>query len=215
MSNDYEDNQYEHPGYGDDEYRDQYADPESGEPQESHYHVTSSQQVVASAIDEPRPRASVGELQDMVDDLIAHLHEAKAMPLSSSVLVDREQFLVMLERLRAELPDELRAARWMVREREAFIARTNEKAQDIIDKAKAESQRLVSESHIVAEAVEEANILVRRAEGEARRLRLEAEDDIERGLERVENLLSELLGKVHYSRDELHRARPKPPEVPL
>lgn len=163
----------------------------------------------------PRNRATVGELQDMVDDLIAHVHEAKAMPLSSSVLVDREQFLVMLDRLRAELPDELRAARWMVREREAFIARTNERAEDIIDKAKVESQRLVSDSHIVAEAVEEANILVRRAEGESRRLRLEAEDEIERALERMENLLSELLGKVHYAREELHRARPKPPEVPL
>ncbi|MGH8911668.1 MAG: hypothetical protein ACRDVD_04080 [Acidimicrobiia bacterium] len=179
------------------------------------YRQVSSRQVVAAAIEEPRPRASVGELQDMVDDLIAHLHAAKTMPLSSSVLVDREQFLVMLERLRSELPDELRAARWMVREREAFIARTNEKAEDIVDKAKLESVRLVDESHIVAEAVEEANILVRRAEGESRRLRLEAEDDIERGLERVEDLLSELLGKVHFSREELHRARPKPPEVPL
>ncbi|MFP3915920.1 MAG: hypothetical protein ACLFWM_13660 [Actinomycetota bacterium] len=168
-----------------------------------------------TAAEAARTRPSVGELQDIVEDLIAHLHEAKAMPLSSSVLVDREQFLVMLEKLRAELPDELRAARWMVREREAFIARTNEKAQEIIDKAKTESRRLVSESNIVAEAVEEANILVRRAEGEARRLRLEAEDEIERSLERVENLLSELLGKVHYSREELHKARPKPPEVPL
>ena len=197
------------PHAGDDgEYAADDDEPES-------YREVSSRQVVAAAIEEPRPRASVGELQDMVDDLIAHLHAAKTMPLSSSVLVDREQFLVMLERLRSELPDELRAARWMVREREAFIARTNEKAEDIVDKAKLESARLVDESHIVAEAVEEANILVRRAEGESRRLRLEAEDDIERGLERVEDLLSELLGKVHFSREELHRARPKPPEVPL
>lgn len=170
---------------------------------------------VGGGVGVPRPRASVGELQDMVDDLVAHIHAAKAMPLSSNVLVDREQFLVMLERLRNELPDELRAARWMVREREAFIARTNEKAQDIIDKARVEAGRLVSESNIVAEAVEEANILVRRAEGEVRRLRLEAEDEIERSLERVENLLSELLGRVHFSREELHRSRPKPPEVPL
>lgn len=194
------------------------AVPGGGDESERHevgYRPQSSQEVVASSMDQPQPRTSVGELQDIVDDLIAHFQAAKAMPLSSNVLVDREQFLVMLERLRTELPDELRAARWMVREREAFIARTNEKAQAIIDRAKTESQRLVSESHIVAEAVEEANVLVRRAEGEARRLRLEAEDDIERSLERVENLLSELLGKIHYSREELHRARPKPPDVPL
>lgn len=221
MSNDYGGSIPEDPYADEDDYAgDTFVDDDSDyvegdEAGDDTYRTIPSQEVVASAIDEPRPRASVGELQDMVDDLVAHLHEAKTMPLSSSVLVDRAQFLVMLERLRSELPDELRAARWMVREREAFIARTNEKAQNIIDKAKSEALRLVSESNIVAEAVEEANILVRRAEGEARRLRLEAEDDIERGLERVENLLSELLGKVHYSRDELHRARPKPPEVPL
>lgn len=209
-----------------DEFGDRSHDLYDGDPDDSlldrdgehapaSYRTVSSQAVVSQAIDEPRPRTSVGELQDMVDDLIAHLHEAKTMPLSSSVLVDREQFLVILERLRAELPDELRAARWMVREREAFIARTNEKAEDIIDKAKIEAARLVSDSNIVAEAVEEANILVRRAEGESRRLRLEAEDEIERSLVRAENLLSELLGKVHYAREELHSARPKPPEVPL
>ena len=62
------------------------------------------------AAPDPRPRATVGELQDMVDDMIAHLEAAKSMPLSSNVLVDRESFLDMLYRLRAELPDELRAA---------------------------------------------------------------------------------------------------------
>ncbi|HSM43679.1 MAG TPA: hypothetical protein VK969_01540, partial [Acidimicrobiia bacterium] len=122
------------------------------------------------------------DILDIVDDLIVHLHEAKMMPLSSNVLVEREVFLTKLETLRASLPDELRAARWMVREREAFISRTNEKAREIVDNARKEADALVAESNIVAEAVEEANILVRRAEGDARRLRLETEDDIERQL---------------------------------
>jgi hypothetical protein len=163
---------------------------------------------------DPRPRAGVGELQDMVDDMIAQLESAKSMPLSANVLVDREAFLDMLYRLRTELPDELRAARWMVREREAFIARTNERAHEIIERAKAESARLVSESYVLAEAVEEANILVRRAEGEARRLRLESEDELERELESVEHLMAELIRRIHGARAELHEARPAPPEVP-
>lgn len=163
---------------------------------------------------DPRPRSTVGELQDMVDEMIAHLEAAKSMPLSSNVLVDREAFLDMLYRLRAELPDELRAARWMVREREAFIARTNERAHEIIERAQNESRRLVSESYVLAEAVEEANILVRRAEGEARRLRLEAEDDLERELESVEHLMADLIKRIHSARAELHEARPPSPEVP-
>lgn len=160
-------------------------------------------------------RAETSDILDIIDDLMVHLHEAKAVPLSANALVDRDEFLGKLERLRASLPDELRAARWMVREREAFISRTNEKAREIIDKARKEADNLVSESNIRAEAVEEANILVRRAEGEARRLRLEAEDDIEKGLQKMEALLSALTDRVQGARDELHQARPKSPDVPV
>lgn len=165
--------------------------------------------------DRTTTRSSVGELQDMIDVMIVHLEGAKSMPLSTNVLVDKEHFLSMLHRMREELPDELRAARWMVREREAFVARTNERAQEIIDRAKSESKRLVSESYVLAEAVEEANILVRRAEGEARLMRLEAEDEMEAQLEKLESLLASLLTKVHASRAELHEARPASPEPPI
>lgn len=155
------------------------------------------------------------DIIDIIDEVTVQLHEAKTMPLSSNALVDRDALLALLERLRASLPDELRAARWMVREREAFIARTNEKAREIIDKARAETEEMVSDSNIVAEAVEEANLLVRRAEGEARRLRLEAEDDIERKLQRLESVLTEVREQVQEARTELHQARPKPPDVPV
>ena len=163
---------------------------------------------------DPRPRSTV-ELMDVIDEMVAHLEMAKSMPLSTNVLVDREFMMDALARLKEELPDELRAARWMVREREAFIARTNERAHDIIERAKTESRRLVSESYVLAEAVEEANVLVRRAEGEARRIRLEAEDEIERALEKVESLMADLLTRVHGAREELHQARPAPDQPPI
>ena len=89
---------------------------------------TTTETVPADPVEMPN-RTELGDLQDMVDDLIVFLHEAKSVPLSGNAIVDREQFLSLLERIRAGLPDELRAARWMVREREAFISRTNEKAR--------------------------------------------------------------------------------------
>ncbi len=176
---------------------------------------TDPQVIVEDRVESPATPPELEDLLDIVDDLIVHLHEAKMMPLSSNALVDREVFLTKLETLRASLPDELRAARWMVREREAFISRTNEKAREIIDKARQEADALVAESNIVAEAVEEANILVRRAEGDSRRLRLEAEDDIERKLQKLDHLLADLTSQVQGSRAEFHQARPKPPDVPV
>lgn len=152
---------------------------------------------------------------ELIESLIAEVQEAKSVPLSGNVIMDREMLIDQLQKLQVILPDELRAARWMVREREAFIARTNEKARDILDKAQTESRRLVGDTYVLGEAVEEANLLVRRAEGDARRMRLESEDDIDSHLTRVETLLTELLGRVHYARDEFHKARPKPPEPPI
>lgn len=150
----------------------------------------------------------LGELQELVDELILAVEGARNVPLSSSVMLDRTQLLDMLYRLRDELPDELRAARWMVREREAFVARTNEKAREMLDRARQRSEQLVSESYIVKEAVEEANSLVRRAEAEATRTRLEAEDFSEQIYEQAEAVLSELLAQTRRARSDLHQARP-------
>ena len=150
----------------------------------------------------------LGELQELVDDLILAVEGARNVPLSSSVMLDRTQLLDMLYRLRDELPDELRAARWMMREREAFVARTNEKAREMLDRARQRSEQLVSESYIVKEAVEEANALVRRAEAEATRTRLEAEDYSEQAYEQTESVLADLLAQVRRARSDLHQARP-------
>ena len=152
---------------------------------------------------------------ELIESIIAEVQEAKSVPLSGNILIDRDWITERLQKLQADLPNELRAARWMVREREAFIARTNERAKEIMDRAQSESRRMVSDNHILSEAVEEANILVRRAEGDARRLRLESEDEIDGHLSRIETLLTELLGRVHFARDEFHKARPKSPLPPL
>ena len=37
----------------------------------------------------PESRAELSDLQDTVDDLIVHLHEAKNVPLSGNAMVDR------------------------------------------------------------------------------------------------------------------------------
>lgn len=156
-----------------------------------------------------------GAMLELIDDLITAVEGAKSVPLSGNVMLDREEILSMLRKLRDELPEELRAARWMVRERAAFVARTNEKAKELLDEARARSSEMVSESYIVKEAVQEANALVRNAETEGRRLRLEGEDFAESRLAEAETLLAELLQEVRDSREVLHEARQPPAEPPI
>jgi len=164
--------------------------------------------------DQPAPPLP-GKVLDMLEQLMIDVENARQVPLSNSVMVSQEEMLDNLSRIQKELPEELRAARWMVREREAYIARTNETARGVFAEAKKRSDELVSESYIVQEAVEEANALVRNAEGEARRIRLESEDFAERHLAEAEQVLGELLRYVREARAELHQALPPAPDPPI
>jgi hypothetical protein len=170
-------------------------------------------------VEEPRheqaPPPLPGRVLDMIEQLMIDIENARHVPLSNNVMVGQEEMLDTLSRIQQELPEELRAARWMVREREAYIARTNETARGVIAEAKKRSDELVSESYIVQEAVEEANTLVRNAEAEARRIRLESEDFAERHLAEAETVLGELLRYVREARAELHQALPPAPEPPI
>ena len=156
----------------------------------------------------PASIPTVGELQNLVSELIMAVSEAKAIPASGKVIIDREQILQTLEIMQDRLPEEMKTARWMVREQKRFVARTNEQARDVLQKAHKEAERLVSDTNIIAEATEEANILVRNAEGAARRIRLEAEDYTDDRLERLEAVLVRVLDQVRSMRIELHQARP-------
>ena len=166
------------------------------------------------------------DVRASLDQLIVEVEAVKNVPLSNSVMLPREEFIERMRSIRATvdrmlgeavagLPEELRAARWMVREREAYIARTNESAREMIARAKQHSEELVSESYIVAEAVEEANTLVRNAEKKSERIRLEAEDAAERSLSEAETVLGELLRYVHESRAALHEPLPPADDVPI
>ena len=156
-----------------------------------------------------------GEILDVIETLIIEVEEARPVPLSGNVMLNRDEFVDKLRALQEALPEELRAARWMVRQRETYIARTNEKAREVLGKAQDRSKELVSDHYVVEEAVEEANRLVRNAEKESERIRLEAEDFAERYLGESEGVLAEALRYVQESRAALHESLPPSPEPPI
>src|SRR5207249_1242689 len=53
------------------------------------------------------------DLESRLDWIIQTVAEARSMPLSASVVVNREELLGLLNDLKAALPRELKQARWM------------------------------------------------------------------------------------------------------
>ena len=58
-------------------------------------------------------------LIDRLDDLV---HNAKAVPLTDQVRIDREEIYEILDQMRATIPEEIKQARWIVKERQEMLA---------------------------------------------------------------------------------------------
>jgi cell division septum initiation protein DivIVA len=131
-----------------------------------------------------------------LEDLVA---EAKGMPLSSSVLLNRDEVLEVIQSVRDSLPEEVKQARWVVKDREELLAKARKDAEGVIQQALEEQGRLASKEEVVKRARQEADALLGEAREEARHIRLEAEDYIDAQLAAFEAAV----GKV---REDLLRA---------
>ena len=67
-------------------------------------------------------------LIDKLDDLV---HNAKTIPLSDSVRVDKEEIYDILDQMRATIPEEMKQARWIVKERQEMLAEAKKEAERI------------------------------------------------------------------------------------
>ncbi len=133
--------------------------------------------------------------------------EAKSMPLSSSVLVNREEILEIVDAARNELPEEIKQARWIVRDREELLTKARRDAEAIVEKAHAERQWIVSETEVARAARQEADRIHAEAEERARQMRLEAEDYVDAKLAQYEIALDRTRIELEKSIEQVQRGR--------
>lgn len=142
-------------------------------------------------------------LEDLLFDLRELVEQARMMPMSASVLVNRDEALALVEDALASMPEELRRAKWLLKERDEFLAEARRDAGRLIDAARAQAERMVERTEVVREARRTAEQVVADAEADARRLRHEAEDFIDERLVAFEAILERTLEAVQRGRDRL------------
>lgn len=143
------------------------------------------------------------DVDDAIGELERLLSTARPVPLSSSIMVNRADVEAVLERLREGLPEELRQARWIIKERDDLVEKGRAEAQQILDDAREERDRMLSETEVVKAANREAERIVSEAREEAKVLRLEAEDYVDGKLANFEIALNRTLKTVEKGRERL------------
>src|ERR1043166_9496595 len=88
-------------------------------------------------------------LIDKLDDLI---HNAKPVPLTDQVRVDKEEIYDILDQMRATIPEEIKQARWLANERHEMLAEASREAAGIVTRARERQQHLISREEITKQA---------------------------------------------------------------
>ncbi|HHW54212.1 MAG: ATPase [bacterium] len=142
------------------------------------------------------------ELFDNLEELIA---EAGRIPLTGKVVVNEDELIEVIEQIRNSLPDELRQARWVLKERKRIIADAENEAREIVQQAKDYTAKLVDENEITKLARQQAEEILLKAQEEAREIRLGSHAYAERVLVKVEEVLDNLTESVQRGRAELKK----------
>src|SRR5215210_659902 len=128
------------------------------------------------------------------------------MPLSSTVRLEKDEVVELLEEAVSRLPDELRQARWLLKEREEYLAKVQREADEILAAARERAERIVQRTELVREAQRLSRRILEEANDEARRLRHEAEDYCDQKLAAFEIVLERTMKTVQGGREKLQVA---------
>ncbi len=175
----------------DDRYDDHYDEPDGYEEIDDEYP------------DPEQGTGYVGDAETWLRRAIDIVANAPTMPLSSSPRIDRDEVVELLDRALASMPDELRQARWMLKERQEFVNKTRREANEMLEAARVQAERMVQRTEVVRAAETRARQVVDTAESDARRLKLETEDFLDQRLASFEILLDKLSKTVGAGRQKL------------
>jgi hypothetical protein len=142
-------------------------------------------------------------LTGILDALAAAVEDARAMPMSSSVLVNRAELLDLVDQARDVLPTQLSRADEVLAAADAARAAAQADVDAIIDAAHARAAELTEEHAITLQARDRAAQIVAEADAVAAGLRRDADDYCDRRLADFEVDLTKLLSQVQAGRARL------------
>jgi cell division septum initiation protein DivIVA len=144
-----------------------------------------------------------GDIEARLHDLRAAVEEARSVPMSASVMINRAEFLDLLGSLEAAIDDTLSHASEVVGDRDALMESGVTQAEEIVRAAEAERELLVSDTNVYKLAEGRAAEITEAAQRAAAELQAETDQYVEAKLANFELTLERTLALVRHGRAQL------------
>lgn len=136
--------------------------------------------------DSPMQPSGSADILYLVDRLEELVSLGKRVPFSARVMVEEDEFLALVDQLRVAVPNEIKQAQRVIKERERIIGEAQEEGNRIVVRAQDQSEILVAQTTILADARQRAETILRDAEEDRQRTRGEIDVFVLQQLQLVE-----------------------------
>ena len=99
----------------------------------------------------------LGKIEDVIED-------ANKLPLSSKVVIEKEEILDIINDIRLKLPEEISRAAWVANERQRILSEAKIESEELIEKVRNQQKNLIEEHEITRLAKQQAEEILREAE---------------------------------------------------
>ena len=144
------------------------------------------------------------DILHLVDRLEELFNESRPFPFTSSVVVDEDRMLDLIDQMRVAIPEQVKKAQKLVAERDRTLAQAQEEAQRTVKIAREKSEGLVERDSIVEAAQARAEQILGQAKLDAEATRLEADEYVMEALTNLEIEMERIINQVRNGIRALH-----------
>jgi len=143
------------------------------------------------------------EIMRLLEEFENVVEESSRIPMTGKVIINEDILYNYLDSFRATLPETVREAEWVLREKERILAQAQKEAETIVDTAKSKLERIAGESEIVKVAKVQGEEIISNARDVAREITQGAFSYADDVMARLQNQLEKTMTVVNQGREEI------------
>lgn len=143
------------------------------------------------------------DILELIDRIEGIIDSARNVPLSNNKVVDADSIFDAIDEIRDRYPEELKQARWIIKQRQEMIEEAEREANRVLEDATERARMLIAETEVVRQAESRAAEILELAHANEREIRMGAEDYADEMMANLEVNLGKLLTAVQRGRDRL------------
>ncbi|HPZ70994.1 MAG TPA: ATPase [Peptococcaceae bacterium] len=145
------------------------------------------------------------DILQLLDEFENTVEESTRIPMTSKLIVNEDILYNFVAKLRAMLPESIREAEWILREKERIIEEAKKEGQSIIDNANNRLQRITDETEIVRLAKSQGDEIVKNAQNIAREITQGAFTYADEVMVRLMQELEKTMSVINQGREEIRK----------